>query len=105
MQQFPGFSVPQFGCLIKGPGRHSVSVRIVESYCVDHVFVSLQSADFLALISVPHFAGSIVAASDKPVAIFIECAVCERKQMSAQGFKQLKALDLIGFNLVNQFLY
>jgi hypothetical protein len=54
--------------------------------------------------SVPDFAGSVIAASDKFISRLIKSAICQWKQVSAQDLEAFKLLVLV-FHLFLNKLY
>ena len=77
---------------------------IVESHGVDDVGVLVQREQLLASVRVPHFAGSVVRASDEPVASLVEGTVRQGKQMGSQGLEKGELLHLVLELLLNEFL-
>ena len=74
--------IPDFGSFVKRACANLVSVGHVEGHAVYCIFMSFEGVDKIAGIGIPQLAGSIIAASDKLVAIFIEAAVCERQYVA-----------------------
>lgn len=65
MIQLSRFRVPQLAGLVKGTCDDFVSEWIVERNRVDDVFMSFQCQEFVAGLSVPNFARSIITSSDE----------------------------------------
>ena len=65
--------------------------------------MSLKRVDKVATCGIPEFAGSIIAASDKLIPIFVEAAVGEGQHMPLKFLHQLKLLLSFFFDLLHQF--
>jgi hypothetical protein len=76
---------------------------VIESHAVDHIAVLVQGKQFLARVSIPDFAGTIVGASDEFVTAFVEGTVRQGKQMGAKHLEQSELLLLIFQLLFNKF--
>jgi hypothetical protein len=59
--------------------------------------------DECSSIGIPDLAGSIIAACDKLVSVFIEAAVGERQHMAFQFLDQYELLLSLLFDLLGQF--
>jgi hypothetical protein len=102
-KQFSSDCVPYFGSLIKGSGTNSISEGNIEPHAVDCIFVSLKGVNQVATSCIPKFAGSIIAASDKLVAVFIKAAIGEWQNMSFQLLQERELLVSLLLDLFNQF--
>ena len=64
----------------------------------------VEGEQLLAGVSVPHFAGTIVRASDELVATLVKGAIRQRKQMSSEHLLEAEALLLVLLLLLDEFL-
>jgi len=65
--------------------------------------VLIEGEQFRAGVSVPDFAGAIVTTRDELASIFVESAISQGQQMSAQNLKQAEALLLVLQLLLDEF--
>ena len=84
--------IPDFGSFIEAASADAIAIGNIEAHAIDSILMPLEGVDEVARGGVPELAGSVVAASDKLVAVLIEAAVSERQDVPLQFLDELELL-------------
>lgn len=95
---------PDFSGVIERASTNFITKWDIECHAVDGVFMSFQGMDEVSSGGVPEFAGTIVAAGEELVAVFVEAAVGEGEDMAFEFFDKSEFLLFFVLDLFDQFL-
>lgn len=102
-QLFSSDRAPNFGRVIKGASAYFISKRHVKGHAINGVFVTFQRVNEVSTCGVPDFTSTIIAASEKLIAIFVEAAVGEGEYVAFGLFDEGELLYLFVFYFFYQF--